>query len=144
MCLLVLGINGGRILATPKGRLQALADRDADHADNIFGTAAAGQIIDRLGESLKNRAVGHGVGEPFGQFVADVAGLQIRENQHVGVAMDGATRVFAGRDVRHNGGVSLHFAVHHCIQTELGEACQREFRGPAYFVHELMFGAPLG
>ncbi len=44
-------------------------------------TAAARKIVDRAGDALGNRAVGFGLGQALDQFVADVAGVEVREDQ---------------------------------------------------------------
>jgi hypothetical protein len=81
-----------------------------------------------LATALEHGAEGVGAGEPLGDLVADVAALEIREDQDVRVALDGSVRVLRGGHGRYEGGVRLHFAIDHGIEAEFGEALLGELR----------------
>ena len=70
--LYLLGLDGG----------------DCDYADDLFDAAASGQVIDRSREALEE-AVGIGFADTLDQFVADVACLEVREDQYVCAARNG-------------------------------------------------------
>ena len=78
---------------------------------------AARQIADRLGKTLQERADGRGAAEPLHKLVADIAGVEIGKNQHIGAAGDGA-EIFhlLFRDRGHHGGIGLQFAIHRQIR----------------------------
>ena len=73
--------------------------------------AAAGEVVDRFFEALEDWAESLGAGEAFDEFVSDVSGFEIGENENVGVALDLGFRAFLGGDGGDEGGVDLDFAV---------------------------------
>ena len=80
--------------------------------DDVVDAGAARQIADRFGEALQERPDRLRAAQPLRQLVADVAGIEIREDQHIGVAGDVAG-VFHFL-LRHRGnerGIGLEFAV---------------------------------
>ncbi len=73
--------------------------------------AAAGEVVDRFFEALEDWAESLSAGEAFDEFVSDVSGFEIGENENVGVALDLGFGAFLGGDGRDKGGVDLDFAV---------------------------------
>src|SRR3989339_276591 len=64
----------------------ALEGGDRRHVHDVLHAAAAGQVVDALGHPLQHRTHGLGSGQALDQFIADVAGVQVREDQDVGFA----------------------------------------------------------
>ena len=58
------------------------------------GYKASGEIVDRFVETGEEPADGSGPGKALGEFVSDVAGVQIGEDQNVGVTLNYTLRVF--------------------------------------------------
>ena len=88
-----------------------LAGSDQAHLVDLVSVAATGQVIDGRGQALQDGAVSVGAGEALDQLVADVAGLEVGEDQDVGVAGNLGLRsleVCHGLDER---GVKLQVAV---------------------------------
>jgi len=56
-----------------------------DSVDDILRFATARKIIRRPIEPLQNRTDGGRTGKSLCQFVADVASLEVRKDEHVGV-----------------------------------------------------------
>ncbi len=73
--------------------------------------AAAGEVVDGFFEALKDWAESLSAGEAFDEFVSDVSGFEIGENENVGVALDLGFGAFLGGDGGDEGGVDLDFAV---------------------------------
>jgi hypothetical protein len=69
--------------------------------------------VDRLREAGQQRADGFGAADALQQLVGDVAGFQVGKHQHVGAALERAERVGFVEDLRHHGGIGLHFAIDH-------------------------------
>src|SRR5688500_261483 len=61
---------------------------DRDGVDDVFGLAAAGEVVAGAVEALEDRADRGAAGEAFGKFVSDVAGVQVGENKDVRAAGD--------------------------------------------------------
>ena len=59
---------------------ESLADGDDDLTIDIFGTAAAGEVVQGDRQALKHRAVSLCVGKTLNQFVSDVSGIEIGDN----------------------------------------------------------------
>ena len=93
---------------------------------------------------MEDRAEGLRACEAFGDFVTDVASLEIGENQHVGVALDRAVGILGRGDLGHERGVGLHFAVHDGVELDVGKTLFRQLGGDAHFIHEFVAGAALG
>ncbi len=85
---------------------------------DVVGGAAAGEVVEGFGEALEEGAVGGGAAEAFDEFVADVAAVEVGEDEGVGVSGDGRAGGFAGGDGGDEGSVGLEFAV----DAELGGA----------------------
>ena len=124
--------------------LQRLADGDADVAEDVFGGATAGEVVDGFGHALDDGAEGGGAAEALDQFVADVAGLEVGEDEDVGVALDGAAGVLLQGDGGDDGGVGLDFAVDHGVELEFLEAGLGEAGGLGDLVDEFVLGGALG
>src|SRR5215210_1645636 len=65
-----------------------LHGRDGDGVHDVFGLAAAREVVGGAVEPLKYGADGGRAREPFGELVRDVARLQVREDEHVRAARD--------------------------------------------------------
>ena len=74
--------------------IHSLTSRDGYHIIDVLNRTTTTQVIDRTGNTLKNRTYGDGIAEALYKFISDVSHLKIRENKHVGVASDGTTRSF--------------------------------------------------
>ena len=115
-----------------------LDGREGDRRDDVVDGAAAGEVVARFRKALQD-------GERFRaadslrDLVADVSSLQVRENQHVGMAGHGASLRFGGTDFRDDRGVELHFAV----QREIGGHFMGETGRLLHFRHEFMLRAAL-
>ncbi len=94
------------------GRRSGQGQGDDGGGDDVVDLGAARQVGDRLGEALEDRADGGGAGQVAGQLVAEIGGVQVREDQHVGPAGDRAVAGELGRgDRRDEGAVGLQLAV---------------------------------
>ena len=90
-----LGLNGG----------------DGDHADDVGGRAAARQVVHRGGDALQHGSDCLGAAQTLGDLVADVAGVEVGEDKHVGLASDRGVLCLGGRDAGNHRGVELQLAV---------------------------------
>ena len=70
--------------------------------------------------------------DPLHQLVADVAGVEVREDEHVRLARHRAARRLARRDRRHERGVELQLAV----RDEVGRARARTMRAASATLRE--------
>src|SRR4029079_834877 len=70
-------------LGSRRGRLEG---RDGDRVDDVFGLAAAREVVGRTGEPLEDRADRGGAREPLGELVGDVARVEVWEDEDVGPA----------------------------------------------------------
>ena len=61
---------------------------DDGHLVDLFGVAAAAEVVDRRVQTLQDGAVRGVAAETLGDLVADVAGLDLREDEGVGIAGD--------------------------------------------------------
>src|SRR5690242_15052445 len=59
---------------------------DGHGVHNVFRLASARQVVGRFVQALQNGADGSGSGQPFSQFVTNIAGVDVGENQHIGAA----------------------------------------------------------
>ena len=64
---------------------------------DVVGTATARQVVGGAVQSLQNRPDRDRAPEPLGQLVADIAGIQIRKDQHVGATVDLRVGNLSGR-----------------------------------------------
>ena len=71
---------------------------DADDADDVLGRAAAGQVVHRGGQALRNGTVRLCLGQALYQLVTDVASVQIGEDENVRFAGDRGVRCLGGAD----------------------------------------------
>ncbi len=69
-----------------------LAENHGRGADNVFDGTAAAQVGTRFGQTLEEGTEGFGSRQTLNQFVPDVAGTEIGEDQHVGFSRDVRTR----------------------------------------------------
>ena len=84
---------------------------DCDDAHDILCGAAAGQIVHRLCDALEDRAIGLGASEALDKLVADVAGLEIREDEDIGMSCNLGARCLELSHGRDEGSVELQVAV---------------------------------
>src|SRR6266516_1438718 len=99
----------------PPPRLQ---DGDRRSVHNIIGRRATRQVRNGPRQSLQNRAERGPATKPLHEFVADVPGVEIGENQDVGATGGGRSRRLACRDGGHQRGVELELS----IEGEIGFA----------------------
>ena len=71
-----------------RGTLLRLNDSHRNDIEDVGGGAAAREVVGGFGEALEQRADGFCAADAFGELVADIAGFQIGEHQHVGGAFD--------------------------------------------------------
>src|SRR3989475_10607862 len=69
--------------------LPGLENGDRRSVHNIIGCRAARQVRDGLGQPLQDRTERGPAAQPLDQLVADVSGVEIRKNQHVGTTGGG-------------------------------------------------------
>ena len=99
--------------------------RRADHehgniAQHLVYRRASGEVADRLGEALKDRAVGIGMTEDLDQLDTDIAGVEVREDQDVGLARHFTlTLHLVLRNCRNDRGIQLELAVALDIRAKL-------------------------
>ena len=89
-----------------------LRERGGDdrHGVDLLGVAAAGEVVDRRVQAQQDGAVGGEVAQTLGDLVADVAGVDVREDKGVGVAADSVVDVLGLGDSRGDGRVKLELA----------------------------------
>ena len=82
--------EGKRKLNTVLRRLYSflfgLKSGNSHRRHDIFDIAAAGQVVQRLCKALADGAYGHVAAETLGDFIADVAGVDVGEYEYVCVA----------------------------------------------------------
>ena len=103
-----------------------------------MGGAAAGQVVHRLGDALQDGAVGLGLTEALHQLVADVAGSEVREHQHV--CRPGNRRI-GGLELGHlgnDGGIELQVSV----DSDLGCLLLAEGNGFLHLLGGIAAGRP--
>ena len=90
--------------------LCSLSKGDGAGYDDILNGAASGKVADRFGEPLKNRAVRFCARQALNKLIADVARLEIGEDQGVRLSGDLGVRRFGCGDGRDDRSVELQFA----------------------------------
>ena len=65
--------------------VRAQAGGDDGHGVDLLGIAAAGQVVDGGVQTLQDGAVSGERAHPLADLVADVAGVDVRENEGVGM-----------------------------------------------------------
>ena len=63
---------------------------DDRHGVDLLSVAAAGEVVDRRVQAEQDRAVGGKVAQALGDLVADVAGVDVGEDESVGMTAHGA------------------------------------------------------
>ena len=91
-------------------------------ADDVFGNATAGKIVYGISKTLADRSDRFGAAESLGQFVTDVSGLNVGEDEDVRFARNLAARSFQSGDFGDERGVKLQFAV----ESEIGRFFVRD------------------
>lgn len=112
---------------------------DGYDTHDVVGRAAARKVVDRLGDALQDGAVSVGAGEALDQLVADVAGLEIGEHKHVGLAGNGGAGGLELGDGGNDGGVELQVA----IDGELGSLLLAELNGLLDLLGDLAAGGAM-
>lgn len=112
---------------------------DGHDTHDVVGRAAARKVVNRLGDALQDGAVGVGAGEALDQLVADVAGLEVREHEHVGLTGDGGAGSLELGDGGDDGGVELQVA----IDGELGSLLLAELYGLLDLLGDLAAGGAM-
>src|SRR5689334_11762002 len=100
----------GQLLARARVKLPVLNRLDADDggdAEDVVRIGTARNIRRGAVEAEEDLAVGVGPGDVLDQFAGDVAGVEVREDQHVGVTGHFARRKLAFRDFRNQRSVHL-------------------------------------
>src|SRR6185437_5793811 len=100
----------GQLLARARIQLPVLNGLDADDggdAEDVVRIGTARNIRRGAIEAEEDLAVGVGAGDVLDQFAGDVAGVEVREDQHVGVTGNLARRNLAFRDFRNQRRVHL-------------------------------------
>ena len=115
------------------GDLSVLAEAGGDdgHGVDLGGVAAAGEVVDGGVEAQEHGAVGIEVAQALGDLVADVAGVDLREDEGVGVACHGGAGELQLAHHGGDGGVELHLAV----DVEVGVGGLDLLGGLAHLVH---------
>ena len=108
--------------------------------NDVLYFASAAEVINRSGDTLKDRTYGISTAETLYELVADISCLQIREYEYVGFSGNGAARRFGLGNALYKGCVCLQFSV----ELKFGSHLFSQLGGLCYFVNELMFGTALG
>ena len=84
---------------------------DRDDADDVLGGATAREVVDGLGDALEERSVCLGLSEALNELVADVPGVEVREDEDVRLAGDSRAWGLELRHLRDECCVELQLAV---------------------------------
>src|SRR5206468_2251752 len=122
--------------------LPRLENGDRRSVHNIIGGRAARQVRDRFGQSLQDRAERGPAAEALHEFVGDVAGVEVGEDQHVRPATDPGALGLPLGDFRHERRVGLQLAVEGEVRRRLASAQLRDRR--LHALHARAFGTAAG
>jgi hypothetical protein len=125
-------------------QLHGLADSDNDFTVDVVSRATAGEIVQGHGKSLEHRTVGLCFAQTLDQLVADVSGVQVGEDQHVGLSGNRAAGSLGFADAGNDGGISLEFTVAEDIQLAFFDATGEFSGGFADLDEQIIFGAAFG
>lgn len=92
-------------------RLLSEFSHDLDGEDDIIKGAAAREVRNGEVEALEDGAGDMEAGDVLKGFVEDVAGIEVGDDEDIGVAGDGGVGEFLLGDGGIDGGVELHFAI---------------------------------
>jgi hypothetical protein len=110
-------------------------------SDDIVLACRPRQVADRLGEALQKRPDRLRAAQPLRQFVADIAGIEVREDQNTGLAGDRACLLeLLGGDLGNQRRVGLELAV----DGQQRRALSHEFERLAHLVDARMLRTALG
>ena len=123
------GIQASRFLSI-SGILR-LDGGDGHCVDDVLDRTTPAQVVDRLFQTLEDRADGNGAGFPLDGLVGVVAGVQVGEDKDRGPARDLGPGHFLLRDTHIDGGVVLHGPV----QQEVRPPLAGELGGLAHSLH---------
>src|ERR1019366_4414177 len=93
------------------GVVDGLDANNGGDAEDVVGVGAAREVGGGAVQAKQDVAVGVGVGEMTHHFAGDVAGVEVGEDEDVGVAAQLAVGQFAGGNLGDERGVGLEFAV---------------------------------
>ncbi len=88
-----------------------LAGSDQAHLVDLVSVAATGQVVDGCVQALQNGAVSSVAAQTLSDLIADVAGLDAREDEGVGLASDLGALALDLCNFGSNGSVKLQLAV---------------------------------
>ena len=92
--------------------IHCLAGCDCHHLIDVINRASAAQVVDRTGDTLKDRSYRIGISKSLYKLVCNVADFQIREYQNVCLSCNLRTRSFLASHSRNAGGICLKFSVY--------------------------------
>ena len=113
---------------------------DDGHLVELVGVAAAGEVVDGGVQALQDGAVSGEAAQTLGDLIADVAGLDLREDEGVGVTGDLGAGELLLTDHGGDGGVELHLAV----DGQLRSGGLGLLAGVLHLVHSLALAGALG
>ncbi len=122
-------------------RLAALREHDGRGRDDVLDARAAREIAHRSRESLQDRADGGRAAEVLGQLVGDVAGVEVREDEHVRAPGDGA-QFF--QLLRGDGGAERRVGLQLAVDRERWRALARDRERTHHLVDVRVRSTPLG
>src|SRR5580765_606632 len=108
------GLLARQILASSRVKHVVVDSLDCHYSGNSQDVMRAGspRYIGRWAvESQQNLAVGIGPRDVTHEPDGNVSGIQVREDSHVGRAIDLTSRVFPGGDLRNQRGIHLQFSI---------------------------------
>ena len=83
--------------------------------DNILNTAAPAQVMHWLFQSLDHRAYDLGISKPLSNLVANVACIEVWEDEHIGITFGEGIFVFCLIDDRDNSSIKLDLAINNQV-----------------------------
>ena len=91
--------------------LLGIDNSNRGHVDNVGDIVAALQHMNRLLGAHQDRADLLGAAEFVQQFIGDVAGLQVGEDEDIGVALELGERILFFDQLRVEGNIGLDFTI---------------------------------
>ena len=129
-CMVISLQAAGRLLAADHGH----------SIDNIVNGAAAGKVVNRFSHALEHWADGDSIAKVLNSFITCITGLQVGEDEYIGMAGNRAARSFKFANAGNYCGIKLQLA----IEQEFRITLMGNFYCAAYFICQLMLGAALG
>ena len=107
---------------------------------DLLNRRSAGQVADRLGETLQQRSESDSLGKTLDKLHPDVASIEIREDEDVGPASYRAVSLYLfGCNLRYNRRIQLQLAVYKQVRPVLMD----HLKGLQNYVDALMARAAL-